>query len=101
MTYKKIQPIHPGEILDEEFLGPLGLSQYRVAKDISVPPRRINEIIKGERAITADTALRLARYFGTSAEFWINLQSYFELEKEEDRLARRLIKEVRVLAVAL
>ena len=101
MTHKKIQPIHPGEILEADFLAPLSLTQYRLAKDISVPPRRINEIIKGERAITADTALRLARYFGNSAEFWINLQSHYELEKESDRLARRLIREVRIMQPAL
>ena len=101
MTHKKIQPIHPGEILEADFLAPLSLTQYRLAKDISVPPRRINEIIKGERAITADTALRLARYFGNSAEFWINLQSHYELEKESDRLARRLSREVRIMQPAL
>ncbi|MBI4599785.1 HigA family addiction module antidote protein [Candidatus Uhrbacteria bacterium] len=93
---RKIEPIHPGEILNEEFLKPLGMSQYRVAKDISVPPRRINEIVKGERAISADTALRLARYFGTSAQFWLNLQSHHDLELESARLSNVLLKEVKV-----
>jgi addiction module HigA family antidote len=90
-------PIHPGEVLKEEFLGPLELSQYRLAKDIKVPPRRINEIVHGTRAISADTALRLARYFGTSDEFWLNLQMHYDLEVERDRLGPRLRKEVRVL----
>jgi len=91
-------PIHPGEILLEEYLRPLELSQYRVAQDISVPPRRINEIVHGTRAITADTALRLARYFGTSDHFWLNLQARYDLEVERDRLGRRLEEEVAVLA---
>jgi addiction module HigA family antidote len=86
--------IHPGEILLEEFLQPLEVSQYRVARDISVPPRRINEIVHGKRAITADTALRLARYFGTSERFWLNLQSRYDLETEKDSLGDRLEKEV-------
>ena len=90
-------PIHPGEILLEEFLNPLGISQYRLAKDISVPPRRINEIVHGKRAVTPDTALRLARFFGTTGQFWLNLQSRYELELERDRLGERLQKEVRVL----
>ena len=90
-------PIHPGEILMEEFLEPLGLSQYRIAKDISVPPRRINEIVHGKRSISADTALRLARYFGTSDRFWLNLQSRYALESEKDRLGKRLETEVQVL----
>ncbi|MEK7122805.1 MAG: HigA family addiction module antitoxin [Patescibacteria group bacterium] len=97
---RKLLPIHPGEILNEEFLGPLALSQYRVAKDISVPPRRINEIVHGERAISADTALRLGRYFGTSAQFWLNLQSRYELEVESSRLSRTLLREVKVLQPA-
>lgn len=92
-----IPPIHPGEILKEEFLEPLGLSQYRVAVDISVPPRRINEIVHGKRAISADTALRLARYFGTTDRFWLNLQTHFDLELQRDRLGERLETEVRVL----
>lgn len=90
-------PVHPGEVLKEEFLRPLELSQYRLAKDIRVPPRRINEIVHGSRAISADTALRLARYFGTSDEFWLNLQMHYDLEVERDRLGPRLRKEVRVL----
>ena len=92
--------MHPGEVLLEEFLKPLGLSQYRVAKDTSVPPRRINEIVHGQRAITADTALRLARYFGTSERFWMNLQSRYDLEVQKDNLRGRLSKEVVVLAKA-
>jgi len=94
MGAKKLPPIHPGEILLRDFLDPLGISQYRLAKDISVPPRRINEIVHGERAITADTALRLARYFGTSERFWLNLQSRYDLETEKDRLGKRLETEV-------
>src|SRR3990172_7389965 len=90
-------PIHPGEILEKEFLEPLELSQYRVAKDIKVAPRRINEIVHGIRSISADTALRLARYFGTSEEFWLNLQMHYDLEVERDRLGARLRKEVPVL----
>src|SRR2546421_7117117 len=97
MPRPKSPPVHPGEILLEEFLRPLGISQYRLAKDVSVPPRRINQIVKGTRAITADTALRLARYFGTSERFWLNLQTHFELAVEKDRLGRRLDKEVRAL----
>ena len=95
---KKLDPIHPGEILLLEFLEPLELSQYRLAKDISVPPRRINEIVHGKRAITADTALRLARYFGTTDQFWMNLQARFALETEKDRLGKRLVNEVRQLS---
>ena len=97
MARKAHPPIHPGEILLEEFLEPLGLSQYRLAKDISVPARRINEIVHGKRGITADTALRLARYFGTSERFWLNLQIRHDLEIEKERLARRLEREVVVL----
>ena len=97
MGRKKLTPIHPGEILLEEFLKPLGLSQYRIARDLSVPPRRINEIVHGKRGITADTALRLGQYFGTSARFWLNLQARYDLEVENDRLGRRLLKEVAVL----
>lgn len=92
----KLAPIHPGEILMSEFLEPLALSQYRLALDVSVPPRRINEIVHGKRAITADTALRLGRYFGTSAQFWLNLQTRFDLEIERDRLGSRLGDEVSV-----
>lgn len=92
-----VPPIHPGEILKEEFLEPLGLSQYRVAVDISVPPRRINEIVHGKRSISADTALRLARYFGTTDRFWLNLQTHYDLELQRDRLGERLETEVRIL----
>lgn len=92
-----IPPIHPGEILKEEFLEPLGLSQYRVAVDISVPPRRINEIVHGKRSISADTALRLGRYFGTTDRFWLNLQTHYDLELQRDRLGKRLEIEVRIL----
>ena len=98
MGRKKAPPIHPGEILLEEYLEPLGISQYRLAKEISVPPRRINEIVHGKRSISADTALRLARYFGTSERFWLNLQTHYDLEVEKDRLADRLEKEVVVLS---
>jgi len=81
-----ISPIHPGEVLMEEFLEPLGITQHRLAVSIGVPPRRINEIVHGKRRITADTALRLARYFGTTDRFWLNLQTRFDLEVEKDRL---------------
>jgi len=100
MPSRKQPPIHPGEILLEEFLTPFGISQYRLAKDISVPPRRINEIVHGARAITADTALRLGRYFGTSERFWLNLQARHDLEVEKDRLGGRLQREVKVMAPA-
>lgn len=95
---KKLPPIHPGEILLEEFLEPMGISQYRLAKDISVPPRRINEIVLGKRAITPDTALRLSRYFGLSERFWLNLQTRYDIEVEKDRLQNRLEREVQVYA---
>lgn len=94
MNERKLPPIHPGEILLDEFLEPMGISQYRLAKDISVPPRRINEIVQGKRAITPDTALRLSRYFGLSERFWLNLQTRYDLEVEKDRLADRLEVEV-------
>ena len=94
MAPKKLAPVHPGEVLLEEFLLPMEISQYRLAKDISVSPRRINEIVHGQRSITADTALRLARYFGTSERFWLNLQTGFDLEVEKDRLGNRLEWEV-------
>jgi len=100
MSEQKLPPIHPGEILLEEFLKPVGISQYRLAKDISVSARRINEIVHGTRAITPDTALRLSRYFGLSERFWINLQARYNLEVEKDRLEDRLDKEVRVYAMA-
>ena len=96
MKTKKIQPIHPGEILMEEFLNPMGLSQNQLANDISVPPRRINEIVHGKRRITADTALRLAHYFKMSPQFWLGLQIDYDLDIEEDKLAARLKKEVNI-----
>ena len=91
---EKLPSVHPGEILMEEFLKPMGISQYRLALDISVPPRRINEIVHGKRAISADTCLRLARYFGTSERFWMNLQSRYDLEVQKDHLGDRLAREV-------
>ena len=97
MPGRKLHPIHPGEVLLADFLEPLELSRYRLAHDISVPPRRINEIVHGKRAITADTALRLARYFGTTERFWLNLQARYDLEIERDRLGVRLKQEVIVL----
>ena len=100
MDREKLSPIHPGEILLEEFLKPMGISQYRLAKDISVPPRRINEIVHGKRAITPDTALRLSRYFGLSERFWMNLQARYNLEVEKDRLQDRLEREVQVYMTA-
>ena len=98
MERRKLAPVHPGEILLEEFLVPLGISQYRVAKDISVPVRRINEIVRRQRAITVGTALRLARYFGTTERFWLNLQTRYEFEAEKDRLGDRLDREVTAFA---
>ena len=97
MNNKKLPPIHPGEILMEEFLEPMGISQYRLAKDMSVPPRRINEIVHGKRSITADTALRLGRFFSMSPQFWLNLQTRYDLEVTEDLLEDRLDEEVHVL----
>jgi len=91
---EKMLPIHPGEILLEEFLRPMGISQYRLAVDTSVPPRRINEIVHGKRAITPDTSLRLSRYFGTSERFWMNLQARYDLELRKDHLGDRLAREV-------
>lgn len=96
MTHKKIPAIHPGEILKEEFLDPMEISQYRLAKDINVPARRINEIVLGKRSITADTALRLGRYFQMSALFWINLQAHYDLETASDEMAVILKKEVKI-----
>lgn len=98
MKRKKMLPIHPGEILQEEFLDPRGITQYRLAKGIKVSARRINEIVQGKRSITAGTALRFARFFGTTAQFWLNLQSHFDLETESDRLGDTLEKEVEILA---
>ncbi|MFZ2209829.1 MAG: HigA family addiction module antitoxin [Porticoccaceae bacterium] len=94
MSKRDFDPIHPGEILLEEFLRPLGISQYRLAKDISVPQRRISEITQGKRSVTADTALRLGRYFGMEAQFWLNLQSRYDLLCAEAELDSRLEKEV-------
>ena len=95
-NHKKVfDPIHPGEILAEEFLEPLGMTSYKLAQEIGVPAPRIYDIVRGERAITADTALRLARYFGTSAHFWTNLQAQYDLETEEDRTGERIAREVK------
>ena len=99
MKRKKLDPIHPGEILMEEFLKPMGLSQNQLANDIGVPPRRINEIIHGNRRVTADTALRLAHYFKMTPQFWLGLQMDYDLDIEEDRLASRLDEEVNVYAL--
>ena len=96
---KKLPPVHPGEVLLEEFLGPMAISQYRLARDVSVPPRRINEIVHGKRGISADTALRLARYFGTTEQFWLNLQTRYDLDVERDRLGDRLEREVTPRAI--
>ena len=101
MSRRSMPPVHPGEIFQEEFLAPLGISQYRLAKETSVPPRRINEIVHRTRGISADTALRLARYFGTSERFWLNLQAHYDLEVEKDRLGKRLDREVKVLAASV
>lgn len=100
MNHKLLANITPGEILEEDFLKPMGLSQYRLAKDISVPARRINEIVKGQRGITADTALRLGRYFKMSPQFWLNLQSHYDLEVMAQRLGRKLEREVKELVTA-
>jgi addiction module HigA family antidote len=97
MSTRELPPIHPGEILLEEYLKPMGITQYRLAKDINVDPRRINEIVHGQRSITADTALRLARYFGTSERFWLNLQSRYDLELQKMELGERLEQEVKAL----
>ena len=96
----KVPPIHPGEVLNEEFLKPMGITGYRVAKDIKVDPARVNEIIQGKRAISADTALRLSKYFGLPETFWMNIQARYELDVEKDKLGDRLQKEVRVFAKA-
>ena len=100
MTTSTLAPVHPGEVLLEEFLEPMGISQYRLAKDISVSPRRINEIVHAKRSVTADTALRLSRYFGTSDRFWLNLQTSFDLDVERDRLGDRLEAEVLPRAIS-
>jgi addiction module HigA family antidote len=98
MSAKRLQPIHPGEVLLEEFLKPMGLSQSRLALDVSVHPRRINEIVLGKRSISADTALRLARYFGNSPQFWLGLQMDYDLDVAEDLLGSRLDREVKTQA---
>jgi len=95
----KLKPVHPGEILQEEFLKSLGVSQYRLANDIGVPPRRINEIVLGKRGITADTALRLGRFFSTPPQFWMNLQARYDLEMQSDLIGSQLQK-VRALRAA-
>ena len=96
---ERLPPIHPGEILLEDFMKPLGLSSYRVAKDIGVPALRISQIVRGQRSITADTAMRLARYFGTSAAIWLRLQARYDLEIAEAKMAKRINREVKVLQV--
>ncbi len=97
MRTKMLEPIHPGEILMEEFLKPMGISQYKLAKDINVPARRINEIVHGKRSISADTALRLSRYFNLSERFWLNLQTRYDLEMQKDKFKGRIESEVKVL----
>jgi antitoxin HigA-1 len=98
MTKKKLAPVHPGEVLLEEFLKPMGLSQNRLALSVGVHPRRINEVVLGKRRVTAETALRLARYFGTSPQFWLGLQSDFDLDVASDELGSRLEQEVKIHA---
>jgi addiction module HigA family antidote len=93
---KELPLVHPGEILNEEFLIPMGISQYRLAQDVKVSPRHINEIVHGKRRITADTALRLGRYFKISAQFWLNLQTHFDLEQAEELIGNELDKEIQV-----
>jgi addiction module HigA family antidote len=100
MSELKLKPVHPGEILLEEFLKPIGLSQNRLALDIGVPPRRINEIVLGKRSITADTALRLGRYFGMSPQFWLGLQMDYDLDVTADALKARLEREVKPYTLA-
>ena len=100
MDIEKMAPIHPGEILKEEFLDQMNITQYRLAKDINVPPRRINEIVLGKRGISVDTALRLGRYFSMSPEFWINLQTHYDLELVSDKIGERLQDEVKIYAKA-
>ena len=94
MKESRIPPVHPGEVLLEDFLKPLGISQYRLAKEMKVYPRKINEIVLGKRSVTADTALRLSRYFGTSAELWMNLQALYDLEKTRDEIEEQVTKEI-------
>lgn len=99
-TRKRLDPVHPGEVLLTEFLEPLGITQYRLAKSLKVPARRINEIVHGARAISADSALRLARFFGTSDRFWLNMQAAYDLDVERDRLGDRLERDVPVFEKA-
>jgi len=101
MTTKKLAPVHPGEVLLEEFLMPLGLSQNRLALNIGVPPRRVNEIVLGKRRVTAETALRLARYFDTTPQFWLGLQADYDLDVAADELGERLEHEIRGHALAV
>ena len=100
MSKRKFPPVHPGAVLSDDFLNPMQITQYRLAKGIGVPPRRINEIVQGKRAITADTALRLGKFFGMEAQFWMNLQSHYELEVAKDAIAGKLDREVEVLKAA-
>ena len=100
MAKRRFDPVHPGVVLAEDFLKEMEISQYRLAKGIAVPPRRINEIVQGKRAITADTALRLGKFFGMEAQFWMNLQSHYDLEVAKDAIARKLDREVEVLKAA-
>ncbi|HMK33773.1 MAG TPA: HigA family addiction module antitoxin [Desulfomonilaceae bacterium] len=97
MTKQKLAPLHPGEVLFEEFMRPMGISQNQLGRDLNVPPRRINEIVHGQRSITADTALRLAKYFGTSPQFWMGLQSDYDLDIAMDKLSETISREVRSL----
>ena len=100
MAKRRFDPVHPGVVLAEDFLKGMNITQYRLSKGISVPPRRINEIVQGKRAITADTALRLGKFFGMEAQFWMNLQSHYDLEVARDAIARKLDREVEVLKAA-
>jgi addiction module HigA family antidote len=100
MAKRKFEPVHPGAVLGEDFLKDMGISQYRLAKSIGVPPRRINEIVQGKRSITADTALRLGKFFGMEAQFWLNLQSHYDLEVARDALAGTLEREVETMKAA-
>ncbi len=97
MKTRRIPPVHPGEVLAEDFLLPLGITQYRLAREMRVYPRRINEIVQGKRAVTADTALRLSRFLGTSPELWLNMQTFYDLEVARDRIAKRVDREVKPL----
>jgi addiction module HigA family antidote len=99
VMHRQLLPIHPGEILQEEFLKPLGITQYRLAKDIKVSPRRINEIIHGNRSITADTALRLAQYFNTSAQFWMHLQTHYDLSVQEDTIGEEIVQNIQTFSL--